>query len=147
MNRQFTIAIQIPDNLLSSRPTLEAMKVFRRIITIVCILASFIANAAEQLTANVKCAANESTNAGLQRLQGTWEGFSLSPEKPDGPPVKGTSTITVTITGNSLHYYGLRRLLHCLRAHTHSSYTPPSNAVLIPLAKWSSSSSRLRTGH
>jgi uncharacterized protein (TIGR03067 family) len=105
MNRQFTIAIQIPDNLLSSRPTLEAMKVFRRIITIVCILASFIANAAEQLTANVKCAANESTNAGLQRLQGTWEGFSLSPEKPDGPPVKGTSTITVTITGNSLHYY------------------------------------------
>src|SRR5688572_8566940 len=41
---------------------------------------------------------------GLRPLQGTWEGFSLNQEKPDGPPVKGTNTITVTVTGNSLHF-------------------------------------------
>ena len=80
------------------------MKLLRHIITIVCLVATFIANAGEQLTANAKCAANQPTNAELQLLQGTWEGFSLSREKPDGPPVKGTNTITVTVTGNSLHF-------------------------------------------
>src|SRR5688572_6177375 len=42
--------------------------------------------------------------AELQLLQGTWEGFSLSQETPDGPIVKATNTITVTVTGNSLHF-------------------------------------------
>ena len=81
------------------------MKLFRPILTVVCVVASFVANAGEQLTANAKCAANQPTNAELQLLQGTWEGFSLSREKPDGPPVKGTNTITVTVTGNSLHFH------------------------------------------
>ena len=80
------------------------MKLLRDII-IVCLLATFSANAGEQLTANAKCAANQPTNAELQLLQGTWEGFSLNREKPDGPIVKGTNTITVTVTGNSLHFH------------------------------------------
>ena len=79
------------------------MKLLRHII-IVCLLATFSANAGEQLTANAKCAANQPTNAELQLLQGTWEGFSLNRENPDGPIVKGTNTITVTVTGNSLHF-------------------------------------------
>ena len=81
------------------------MKLFRHIITIVCVVASFVADAGEQLTAKAQCAANQPTNAELQLLQGTWEGFSLNRETPDGPPVKGTNTITVTITGNSLHFH------------------------------------------
>ena len=81
------------------------MKLFRPILTVVCIVASFVANAGEQLTANAKCAANQPTNAELQLLQGTWEGFSLNMAGPDGPIVKGTNTITVTVTGNSLHFH------------------------------------------
>jgi uncharacterized protein (TIGR03067 family) len=88
----------------TSRLTLEAVQFLRHII-IVCLLATLTANAREQLTANAKCAANQSTNAELKLLQGTWEQFLPSPEKPDGPPVKGTNTITVTITGNSLHFH------------------------------------------
>ena len=81
------------------------MKLLRHIITIVCIVAAFIANAGEQLTTKAKCVVNQPTNAELQLLQGTWEGFSLNREKPDGPIVKGTNTITVTVTGNSLHFH------------------------------------------
>jgi len=81
------------------------MKLFRPILTVVCVVASFVANAGEQLTANAKCAANQPTNAELQLLQGTWEGFSLNMAGPDGPIVKGTNTITVTVTGNSLHFH------------------------------------------
>ena len=81
------------------------MKLFRPIITVVCVVASFVANAGEQLTANAKCAANQPTNAELQLLQGTWKGFSLNMAGPDGPIVKGTNTITVTVTGNSLHFH------------------------------------------
>ena len=81
------------------------MNLFRPIIAVVCVVASFVANAGEQLTANAKCAANQPTNAELQLLQGTWEGFSLNMAGPDGPIVKGTNTITVTVTGNSLHFH------------------------------------------
>jgi uncharacterized protein (TIGR03067 family) len=80
------------------------MKLLRHIV-IVCLLATFSANAGEQLTANAKCAANQPTNAELQLLQGTWEGFSLNRKTPDGPIVKGTNTITVTFTGNSFHFH------------------------------------------
>ena len=80
------------------------MKLFRHIITVVCLVASFVANAGEQLTTKAKCVVNQPTNAELQLLQGTWEGFSLNQENPDGPIVKGTNTITVTVTGNSLHF-------------------------------------------
>ena len=81
------------------------MKRFRCIITLICLLATFSASADEEPTAKAKCVVNQSANAELQLLQGTWEGFSLNREKPDGPPVKGTNTITVTVTGNSLHFH------------------------------------------
>jgi uncharacterized protein (TIGR03067 family) len=96
--------LQISDRLRCLLSDLEAMKFVRHII-IVCLVATFSANAGEQVTADGKCAANQPTNAELQLLQGRWESFSLSQEKPDGPPVKETNTITVTITGNSLHFH------------------------------------------
>ena len=89
----------------ANRLTLEAMKLFRPIITVVCVVASFVANAGEQLTANAKCAANQPTNAELQLLQGTWEGFSLNMAGPDGPIVKATNTTTITITGDSFRFH------------------------------------------
>ena len=73
------------------------MKLFRHIITIVCIIASFIANAGEQLTANAKGAANQPIAVELQLLQGTWEGVLVGDESQ--------KQITITITGNSLHFY------------------------------------------
>jgi len=73
------------------------MKLFRHIITIVCIVVSFIANAGEQLTANTKCAANQPTAVELQLLQGTWEGVLVG----DNAHQK----ITISITGNSLHFH------------------------------------------
>jgi len=76
---------------------LEAMKVFRHIIAVVCVVAPFIANAGEQLTANARCAANQPTAAELQLLQGTWEGVLVG----DNAHQK----ITITITGNSLHFH------------------------------------------
>jgi uncharacterized protein (TIGR03067 family) len=97
MNGQFTISSQIPDNLLSNRLTLDAMKLLRHIITIVCLMATFIANAGEQLTTKAKCVGNQPTNAELQLLQGTWEGVMVGQEK-DG-------NITITITGKSLHFH------------------------------------------
>src|SRR6188768_1306238 len=81
------------------------MKLLPHIITIVCIVATFIANAGEQIPAKAKGPANQPTAAELRLLQGTWEGFSLSQETPDGPMVKATNTITVTVTGNSLHFF------------------------------------------
>src|SRR5688572_15900259 len=80
------------------------MKLFRHII-IVCMIAFFIANAGEHLAAKAKGAANQPIAVELQLLQGTWEGFSLNMAGPDGPIVKGTNTITVTVTGNSLHFH------------------------------------------
>jgi len=75
----------------------EAMKPFRRIITIVCIVAAFTANAGEQLTSKGKGATNQPIAAELQLLQGTWEGVMVGQEK-DGK-------ITITLTGNSLHFH------------------------------------------
>jgi len=93
MNRQFTISSQIPNNRL----TLEAMKLFRHILTIVCIAATFMADAGEQLTANAKCVANQPTAVELQPLQGTWDGILVG----DNAQTK----ITITITGNSFHFH------------------------------------------
>ena len=81
------------------------MKLFRHTITIVCIIASFLADADELPTDKAKGPANQPTAAELQLLQGKWEGFSLNRETPDGPIVKGTNKITVTVTGNSLHFH------------------------------------------
>ena len=97
MNGQFTISSQIPDNLLSNRLTLDAMKLLRHIITIVCLVATFLANAGEQLTTKAKCVVNQPTNAELQLLRGTWEGVLVGDESHQ--------KITITITDNSLHFH------------------------------------------
>jgi uncharacterized protein (TIGR03067 family) len=68
----------------------------RQVITIVCVVATFIASAGEQLTAQTKGAANQRTAAQLQLLQGTWEGAVVGDSS--------YATITITITGNSLHF-------------------------------------------
>lgn len=73
------------------------MKLFRHIITVVCVVASFIGNAGEQLTATANSATNQPTAVELQLLQGTWEGVLVS----DAAHQK----ITITITGNSLHFH------------------------------------------
>jgi len=73
------------------------MKLFRHIITIVFIIASFIANAGEQPAANAKCAANQPTAVELQLLQGTWEGVTVGDESH--------GKITITIIGNSFHFH------------------------------------------
>jgi len=72
------------------------MKPFRHIITIVCIVTAFIANAGEELTAKAKCVVNQPTNAELQILQGTWEGVMVD---------AAHQKITITITGDSLHFH------------------------------------------
>jgi uncharacterized protein (TIGR03067 family) len=97
MNGPFTISLQIPDNLLSNRLTLDAMILLRHIITIVCLVATFIANAGEQLTTKAKCVVNQPTNAEMQLLQGTWEGVTV------GDPAH--QKITITIAGNSFHFH------------------------------------------
>jgi uncharacterized protein (TIGR03067 family) len=73
------------------------MKLFRHIITILCIIASFIANAGEQLAANAKRAANQPSDVKLQPLQGTWEGVEVGDSSQN--------KITITINGNSLHFH------------------------------------------
>jgi len=73
------------------------MKLFRHSITLVCILASFIAHAGEQPTAKAKGAANQPIAVELQPLQGTWEGVMVGQEK--------NGNITITITSNSLHFH------------------------------------------
>src|SRR5688572_9713957 len=79
----------------ASRLTLDAMKLLRQIITLVFLVASFSAKAGEQLTA--KCIVNQSTNAELQLLQGTWEGVLVGD--------KAQQKISITITGNSLDFH------------------------------------------
>ena len=68
------------------------MKLFRHIITIVCIVVTFIANAGEQITA-----ANQPTAVEMQLLQGTWEGVTVGDQSHQ--------KITITITRNSLHFH------------------------------------------
>ena len=98
MSGQFAVTSQIPDTRAASRLTLEAMKLLRPIIIIVCLAASFIANAGEQSTANAKCVVNPSTNAELQRLQGTWEGAEVGERS-------SREKITITITGSSFYFH------------------------------------------
>jgi hypothetical protein len=69
------------------------MKLLRHIITIVCLVASFVADADELPTDKAKGPANQPTAAELQLLRGTWEGG------------EGDGKITITITGNSLHFH------------------------------------------
>lgn len=73
------------------------MKRLRQIITVVCLGAAFIADAAEPPTATAKVAVNQPTAADQRLLQGTWEGVMVGQEK-DGK-------ITITLTDNSLHFH------------------------------------------
>ena len=60
-------------------------------------VAPFIANAGDPLTANAKGPANQPTAAELQLLQGTWEGVLVGD--------KAQQKTTIAITGNSLHFH------------------------------------------
>ncbi len=51
------------------------------------------------------CKTNPPIAAELQPLQGTWEGVALNKKTPEGSFVKSADTITITITGNSFHFY------------------------------------------
>lgn len=73
------------------------MKLFRHSITLVFTLATCLANAGDQPATPGECTANQPTTVELQPLQGTWEGVMVGQEK-DGK-------ITITITGNSLHFH------------------------------------------
>ena len=72
------------------------MNLLRHIFAIACLVGSFIANAGEELTAKANGAANQPTAAELQLLQGTWEGVEVGDQHQE---------ITITITGNSFHFY------------------------------------------
>ena len=73
------------------------MTLLRRILTLVCLAASFIANAGEQVTTQAKCAINQQTNAALQLIQGTWEGVMVGDE--------AHQKVTITIMCDSLHFH------------------------------------------
>ena len=97
MNRPSTTSLKLPHNLFRSRLTPEAPKLLRQIIPLLCLVATFIANADEQLPAKAKSVVDQPANAELQLLQGTWEGVLAGD--------KAQQKVTVTITGNSLHFY------------------------------------------
>lgn len=73
------------------------MKLLRDIITIVSIVATGLANAGEQIPAKANAATNRPTAAELELLRGTWEGVTV------GDP--SNQKITITFTGNSLHFH------------------------------------------
>src|SRR5262245_35551066 len=77
--------------------TLEAMKFFRHLIAIGCLVAAFITNAGEQRTGKAKSVVNQPADAELKLLQGTWEGVLVGDD--------AYQKITVTITGDSLHFH------------------------------------------
>ena len=88
-----------PDKITGAnrRLTLEAMKLLRHSITLVFTLATCLANAGDQPATTGECAANQPTAVELQPLQGIWEGADVG--DPSG------QKITITITGNSLHFH------------------------------------------
>src|ERR1043165_6548928 len=73
------------------------MTLLRPIITIVCMAASFIADAREQFATKAKCAINQQTNTALQLIQGTWEGVMVGDE--------AHQKVTITIMCDSLHFH------------------------------------------
>ncbi len=104
------------------------MKSIRPITLIGCLVVAFMAHAGERpiAKAKAKAAVNPPSAAELQPLQGTWEGIFVedqgppktTPErKPDeldigvfkikelSPPPKPAEKITLTVTGDSLHFY------------------------------------------
>ena len=97
MTGQLAVSSQFLEPEPSAACLLNTMKQFRNILTIVSIVASFIANAGEQITGKAKGTANQPIAAELQPLQGTWEGVLMGD--------KARQKITITITGNSLHFH------------------------------------------
>lgn len=107
------------------------MNLFRHFITVVCLVVPFIARAGEPPSAIATGAANQPIAAELEPLQGTWEGgvvddkgTSKTPDsqdagkqkpgevnldflKPGGSesPPQTPAKITITVTGNSFHFY------------------------------------------
>lgn len=77
--------------------TLEAMKLFPHILTVVCFAAALVANADEKLSEKSNRVVDSPTNAQLQLLQGKWEGATVGQEL--------TETVTITVTGNSFHFH------------------------------------------
>lgn len=73
------------------------MKLLRHILTIVWTVAAVVSSADQRLPANAKCVAKPPTAGELLLLQGTWEGVQVGEESP--------KRITITITGNSLHFH------------------------------------------
>jgi len=73
------------------------MKLLRHIRILFCLVASFIANAGEPLTVKAQDAADQSTAPDRQLLQGKWEGVLVGE--------KEQNKITITITGDSLHFH------------------------------------------
>lgn len=63
MNGQFTIFSQFHDNYTADCLILQAMKLLRHIITIVCIIAAPLANAGEKAADKTKEGAQESSKA------------------------------------------------------------------------------------
>jgi len=72
------------------------MKLLRYIITLVCLVAPFIATAGEESTAKAKGAVNPPTATELKSLQGTWAGSEVGNQY---------QKITITITGDALHFH------------------------------------------
>jgi uncharacterized protein (TIGR03067 family) len=73
------------------------MQLPRPIVALVCLVATFLAMAGEEPTAKAKGAGDQPTAAELQPLQGTWEGAAVGESSHQ--------RITITITGNSLHFH------------------------------------------
>jgi hypothetical protein len=68
------------------------MKLLRHLIIMVCLVTTFIAHAGEPLADKARCVVNQTTNAELQQLQGTWEGTVVGNKH---------EKITITIVSNS----------------------------------------------
>ena len=73
------------------------MKFLKNIITTICLVSTFIVNAGEPPATKVIGVVNQPTNAELQLLQGTWVGHMVDTKPQD--------KITITITGDSLHFH------------------------------------------
>jgi uncharacterized protein (TIGR03067 family) len=101
VNGQFTIPLQIPDDLRRRRLTIGAMHLFRLSILMAGVVSSLIARAGESSTAACKATANPAVAAELRALQGTWEGV----KEGVGVSQKLPEKVTITIAGNALRFH------------------------------------------
>jgi hypothetical protein len=73
------------------------MTPLRQILSVVCLVVAFIANAGEPLAPKAKDVAKQAISAELQPLQGKWEGVMVGD--------KAGQKITLSVTGTSLHFF------------------------------------------